>query len=226
MGKKDPRIIKTLRQIDDALLENLAVFPFSKITIDMICRSAMINRSTFYKYYEDKYNLLNNILQRILDEFRKSADTSFILATPVTIDNDIYISIFNQFIYYIQSKQEIFQILWNADVEQEIFDMMQDIITEQILETLNIPELNHESQKYAVLYARLFSSNLMTIIEWWFGHIDTVSSDDIRNIMTKNMKDACLKLFKNSVPKIKWGLYILTRRAQLRSNIYLSCECA
>ena len=199
MDRKDPRVIKTLKQIDDALLTNLSEFSFSKITIDMLCRSAMVNRSTFYKYYQDKYDLLDNFLQRILDEFRKTADTSFILATPSTIDNDIYTCIFKQFIQYIQSKRKIFQILWQADMEQEIFDKMKNIVSEQILNTLNISEKNEVNQKYANLYARLFSSNLMTIIEWWFFNNDALTCDDILEIMKKNMKDGLFKTFKRYI---------------------------
>lgn len=70
MNKTDLRIIKTLRQIDTALLENLKEHPFQKITIDMLCKSALINRSTFYKYYEDKYDLLERYVQRVLQDFK------------------------------------------------------------------------------------------------------------------------------------------------------------
>ena len=48
MSKTDPRIIKTLRHIDEALLECLKEHEFRKITVDMLCRKALINRSTFY----------------------------------------------------------------------------------------------------------------------------------------------------------------------------------
>jgi AcrR family transcriptional regulator len=62
MARPDPRIYKTLRSIDQALLSLLREHPFQKITIEMICTAAMVNRSTFYKYYADKYALLDNYL--------------------------------------------------------------------------------------------------------------------------------------------------------------------
>lgn len=34
----------------------------------MICDHAMIHRSTFYRYYTDKYVLLNSLLEEILDK--------------------------------------------------------------------------------------------------------------------------------------------------------------
>ena len=33
--------------------------PFSKITVDDICESAGIGRRSFYRYFKDKYDLLN-----------------------------------------------------------------------------------------------------------------------------------------------------------------------
>ena len=53
MNKTDPRVIKTLQHIDDSLLENLSRYNFRKITVEMLCRGAKINRSTFYKYSND-----------------------------------------------------------------------------------------------------------------------------------------------------------------------------
>ena len=68
MTTKDLRIIKTLQQIDRALLELLNELPFQKITVQLLCERALINRSTFYKYYTDKYDLLDRYLNKILLE--------------------------------------------------------------------------------------------------------------------------------------------------------------
>lgn len=51
MPQTDLRVVKTLKQIDTALLSCLADTPFEKITVEQLCRAALINRSTFYKYY-------------------------------------------------------------------------------------------------------------------------------------------------------------------------------
>ena len=50
--------------ISDALKELLAANDFSKITISMITSKAGIKRSTFYNYFQDKYE----ILEWIVDE--------------------------------------------------------------------------------------------------------------------------------------------------------------
>lgn len=82
LTKQDLRITKTLKEIDRALLESLGQSPIEKITVDQICQRAMINRSTFYTYYRDKFDLLYRYLDRTLYEFRKRVDVAFINATP------------------------------------------------------------------------------------------------------------------------------------------------
>ncbi len=64
MNKTDLRMVKALAvkalaQIDRALLECLEQTPLQKLTVDQLCQQAMINRSTFYKYYQDKYDLMD-----------------------------------------------------------------------------------------------------------------------------------------------------------------------
>lgn len=105
MAKTDLRIIKTLKQIDCALLDSLKVCPFHKITVEMLCKNALINRSTFYKYYLDKYDLLEKYLRKTLDEFRENINVEFINAEPSTIHNISYIKNFEAALTFIAEKK-------------------------------------------------------------------------------------------------------------------------
>lgn len=198
MNKKDPRIIKTLRQIDNALLDNLKEHEFRKITVDMLCRCAMINRSTFYKYYTDKYDLLDNYLERILSSFRKAtATTDFILASPYTISNQEYIDNFRKTIDYIHDHREVFKILWDASLDRPIYQEMIGIIVDNIFKTLREnPAGPHEITHYHELYARLFASNLMTLVRWWLSNENVVTREDVEILMNGNMKNGLFSTFK------------------------------
>ena len=48
-----------------ALRELLKHDPIEKITVDQICREAAVHRSTFYRYFQDKYDLLNYAFDKI-----------------------------------------------------------------------------------------------------------------------------------------------------------------
>ena len=198
MSKTDPRIIKTLRHIDEALLECLKEHEFRKITVDMLCRKALINRSTFYKYYADKYELLNNYLDRVLSEFsRAMATTDFILATPNTIANQRYIDNFRRSIDHIYDHRGIYKVLWQASIDRPIYQEMEDIIRRNILGTISSnPAGDQQITPYHVLYAELFASNLMTLVRWWLAYETSVTRADVETLMTSNMKNGLFSTFK------------------------------
>lgn len=69
----DVRILKSKRDLRNGLFELLEEKPFEKITVNDICKRAMINRMTFYKHYADKYALFDDCLQSIaLDIYMRS----------------------------------------------------------------------------------------------------------------------------------------------------------
>lgn len=59
--KTDARVRYTKKVIQDAFLEILKEKPVAKITVKEVCDKAEINRGTFYKHYQDCYDLLEKI---------------------------------------------------------------------------------------------------------------------------------------------------------------------
>ena len=57
----------------------LEEYPFEEITIKMVCAYSNVNRTTFYDYFLDKYDLITQIQQYHLTKYKallKSLDTS------------------------------------------------------------------------------------------------------------------------------------------------------
>ncbi len=69
--KTDARVRYTRKVIQDAFLNILKEKPVSKITVKEVCDMAEINRGTFYKHYQDCYDLLDKIEEEGLREFEK-----------------------------------------------------------------------------------------------------------------------------------------------------------
>ncbi len=60
---EDLRIIRTKYNLKESLQKLLQDNKLEEITVLNICDYAMIHRATFYKHYEDKYHLLQDIYQ-------------------------------------------------------------------------------------------------------------------------------------------------------------------
>ncbi len=199
MAKMDPRVYKTLRSIDDALLENLKDYPIQKITIEMLCKSALINRSTFYKYYVDKYALLDDYLSRTLVEFRNRVKADFVLAEPTHIDDPVYETLFREMADYLYTRREEYRVLWHAAIDRNIYGEMIEIVRDSILEKIAEKNENRDISPYQELYATFFASNMMSLIHWWFMHENQVTEDEVLRIMTRNMKKGLFYTFKQYI---------------------------
>lgn len=64
----DSRILKTKRAIDKAFFTLLERESFNSITVLGIVNEAMISQTTFYRHYQDKYDLAAQLMKETLDQ--------------------------------------------------------------------------------------------------------------------------------------------------------------
>ena len=64
VNQDDPRVLRTRQLIKEAFSILLQKKGFDAITIKDIAQKAAINRATFYAHYEDKYALLEEIIEQ------------------------------------------------------------------------------------------------------------------------------------------------------------------
>jgi AcrR family transcriptional regulator len=64
-SKEDVRVQRTRKLLQQALIDLTVEMGFATVTVRDICNRAMVNRSTFYRYYLDKYDLLNQYMDEI-----------------------------------------------------------------------------------------------------------------------------------------------------------------
>lgn len=68
--KVDARTRYTKKVIQDCFFELLKEKPLNKITVKSICDKSEINRSTFYRYYTDSFDLMEQIELELIDAFQ------------------------------------------------------------------------------------------------------------------------------------------------------------
>ena len=69
--KTDARTQYTKKVIRECFFELLKETPLNRITVKGICERAQINRTTFYRYYADPYDLMEKLERELLDSFEK-----------------------------------------------------------------------------------------------------------------------------------------------------------
>ena len=64
-AKEDLRVQRTRKLLSDTLLNMMETDSIEHISVMDLCNTAMINRGTFYKHFEDKYSLLGYALEEM-----------------------------------------------------------------------------------------------------------------------------------------------------------------
>ncbi|URZ04588.1 TetR/AcrR family transcriptional regulator [Clostridium felsineum] len=100
--REDRRIKYTKKVIKQSLIDLLKNRPIDKVTVTDICKTADINRSTFYTHYSNPYNLLESIENELFEKVKKSIGTNEIETTV----NEIFNAIANN--------KELFKVLFSS----------------------------------------------------------------------------------------------------------------
>lgn len=150
---ENPQFVRTDKAIKQALISLLKIKPFEKITVQDILDETPVTRSTFYKHYHDKYE----IVERMQDEYfasqmelRIAAHKNPELFTPALIT---------------QSKQnnELLQALLRVHTEKvDIRKALAQQSAEYYLSTCNSPTAAVEAEIFSQTVTAFQLSNPTT----------------------------------------------------------------
>ncbi len=87
----DLRIVKTRKNIREAFLQLRAETPLEKIRVANLCKLALINKTTFYKHYQDIYALSEEIENETIASILNSIEhTGSLFSDPDNFVKGLY----------------------------------------------------------------------------------------------------------------------------------------
>ncbi|MGF7046428.1 AcrR family transcriptional regulator [Paenibacillus sp. DS2015] len=148
MDKQDRRITKTRLDIKEAFIALMQEKSFNELTVLDITERANINRTTFYKHYLDKFDLLDKYEAEIFKKIEEAMDEVTMNSLKDTLEKQIsFLSLIKVYEYF-NVERALMKVLLgpNNDISfQEktsqllIKRMHERILTQVPLEQLNIP---------------------------------------------------------------------------------------
>lgn len=158
--KKDLRIIKTNINIRNTFIQLLNEKDFDSITVQNILDRALINRTTFYKHYSDKYNLAEAIANDFLEKFKALADVRFSNKEDMSVLIKGMDKVYENF---YEEKMTILG-LWKIRTEKiNVYEDMQTILKQKYIEFAK----NYINENYNIDYqACIFASIVLTTLEF------------------------------------------------------------
>lgn len=126
MNKNDVRVRFTRSAILGAFMKLIKEKPIEKISVTELCRSAGINRGTFYKHYLDIYNVLEQLEDDAVTSLRNS------------LENKAYSDLKGYLVYlleFIKEYGDLYTVLASADPAfmKKIIDVIRETAGEDFI---------------------------------------------------------------------------------------------
>lgn len=127
--KEDLRIIKTKTNLYRGLMELMKNKTFEEIKVSEICSQSLINRSTFYDHFTDKYELLQSLIEDLKEELIEC------LVVNIKSDElkDYYMELIKVLLEHIDNNKEIY----SAVVKINSNSIARDMMTYSILDSVS-----------------------------------------------------------------------------------------
>lgn len=122
--KTDLRIVKTHKSLYEALIQLLEEKEYEEIKVSDLCEKAMVNRSTFYAHFSDKYDLLDSFIrdlkQSLIDELNKN--------NKINSAKEYYMELIKLFINHIDENKQTYRSIIINNRNSILVDMFYDTV--------------------------------------------------------------------------------------------------
>lgn len=174
--KEDLRVIKTKDNIKKSMLHLLKKYEFKDITMSMLVDECRINKTTFYRHYSDKYDLIEKISKDYISLFSKASSN---------FENGINEHNIDCLIQFFDDNKDELLILESKILPINIFEDMHTIMTLDLC-TYFKKYINQDD--LIKLYASLISNNILTTIKWYHKNFLNFERNQIIQIVLQTVE--------------------------------------
>ncbi|MCC5894168.1 MAG: TetR/AcrR family transcriptional regulator [Alkalibacterium sp.] len=197
--KPDLRVLKTHRAIYASFFTLLTQKEYTEITIQDIADEALINRSTFYAYFKDKDDLVEQIIEKKLDSIRSIMDISLL-----NRNNEVKLMhiqlVLTQLLKQIKEDKDTYVLILSIIDKHILTDKFKKIVTDayqDILTNLRIMESDMEVPVELIIDYSL--GILFMTINWWLKNDCAYPEDQLAKLIMKLVGNANLTILGISV---------------------------
>jgi AcrR family transcriptional regulator len=165
-AKTDLRVKRSRKLLRDALLAMIPEKKYDAINVQEICDRAMVHRTTFYKHYEGKDDLLRSVIQEIYEELAAKLPAPDVVLATASYDKPAahLIQIFSHIAEY---KVFYKAMLNNAGVG--VFRLfLRDQMVKRVLSRIRLlNKLDEQLPVPGLIMAQYTAGALINVITWW-----------------------------------------------------------
>ena len=194
MNNQDLRVQRTKKALITTFSDLLETKSFENITIQDLCEKANVRRSTFYRHFNDKYDLLNHIVGTLIEYFRT-------LHLP-EIDPKDPRQFFNKFmkdiLFFISDNKTMVKSVISINIYSEVYQILYNQIYAVVKLQIEFDKQIGQFYIDEFIYGEFLTGGILSVILNWIQYgqqsIDEVSSDIVTMIC--GAREVHLKLLK------------------------------
>lgn len=177
----DIRVIRSLERMEHALLHILKEEGIKGLTVKHLCKTAGINRGTFYLHYRDIFHLIEEtaFFQGLLSVFEP-----FDLQELVNHPDQEYPPITDAF-QYLHTHASLFKTLICSGAPTELRERLQYLVGTRMYENFRQNQASRNDKSELSEYAVAYLGNAQFgLIQHWFMTERAIPPEDIARILT------------------------------------------
>ena len=182
----DLRVRRTKQILRQALMDLMNEKSYEAITVAEIAERAMVNRTTFYRHYEDKSDLFTRGMDEMLDEI-----WSTLWSVPEEIEHNRIdkprqntLAMFN----HIKHNLDFYKLMFGPRGSGDFVLRMRDSAVDAFRHRLtHVAERNETTPRIPlVILAHMWAGSLLGLLAWWVKDDCRVSVEDVAVVLVAN----------------------------------------
>jgi AcrR family transcriptional regulator len=183
MGKRLDITAQTKQNIIDAFWSLYCDKRIEKITVKDVTQKAGYNRGTFYEYYRDVYDVLEDIENSLipsLNELPPVNTSSGTLGMPL----DSFFELYKQ-------NNKYYSVLLGENGDPAFAGKLKNSIKPMIMQVfVDKPDADRQELDFVLEYTL---SAMIGIMSYWFEHTDVFSNEKLHDLIYRLMEQGVMK---------------------------------
>jgi AcrR family transcriptional regulator len=171
-SSEDCRIRRTRKLLWEALLTLLEEHSLEQISVADICEEALLNRTTFYKHFENKYALFAYGMKYDQEPFEKK------LLHAATSEAGEQLS--RQVLEMMASHQHYYKLLLIGKEEKQLSTLLRHQIAKQI--EIKLVKDQNEGRSFSTplpIIAQFYAGAILALATWWLENETPISAEEL-----------------------------------------------
>lgn len=173
MTKNDLRVIKTKNLLFDTLTILMKENSFERIKVSDICDKALINRSTFYSHYSDKYELLVDYINNLKINLKKALEKN----NNIGNTKEYYLELIRLLLDQIDEKKDMYYSILINNRDSIVVDILFEAVSNDLDE-----RIKNEGDIPSEIIVRFYLGAVVSLGLDWINSDKYTKEDIIRYI--------------------------------------------